>query len=129
MTNSADTRKEFGAYLGELRAQRNCSVQDVATATQISNPYLYQVESGKKALTNPEYFQRLAHFFGVDTSELLRRAGYLPKNERSKLETAIDLIKKDRAYDLNFLVYSNITLEEKVSVVKLYEKAKGKKLL
>ena len=128
MTTTAEKRKEFGAFLAELRELRNCSVHDVARATKISNPYLYQVESGKKALTNPEYFQLLANFFEVSVLDLLKKAGYIVEVE-NHTQRMVDFIIKDKAYDLKFLASSKITPEEKRSVIKLYEKARGKKLL
>ncbi len=76
--------KEVGKYLKLLRENKKVSVRDVANAIGISNPYLYQVESGQKALIDPEKFHKLANYFGINVEELLKRAGYLPFSDPNK---------------------------------------------
>lgn len=70
---------EFGKYIADLRSKKGkgISVRDVAKATGISNPYLYQIENGTKALTDPDMFLALALYFNVPVQELLTRAGYI----------------------------------------------------
>jgi transcriptional regulator with XRE-family HTH domain len=93
-------QKMLGLYLQQLRNHKNLSVKEVAKAIGISNPYLYQIEYGKKALSDPKWFTKLSDFYSVPVEKLLRKAGYLPESASSEEEllneTMVEIINSGR---------------------------------
>ncbi len=65
----------FGAKIREMRAKRNVSLKDMATALQVSSAYLSALEHGKRG--RPTWFmvQRIISYFNViwDEAEELQR--------------------------------------------------------
>ena len=122
--------KILGEYISSLRKERGLSVRQLAEKIKLSDPYLYQVESGKKALTDPAYFNRLAEFFAINVEEFLRRAGYLPTStEGEKIEEAINIIIADKTFEFGTRLSGKLETKEKKAIIQLYEQAKGIKLL
>jgi len=122
--------KALGEYIASLRKEKGLSVRQLAEKIRVSDPYLYQVESGKKALTDPVYFNRLAEFFEINVAELLQRAGYLPAtDEEKRIEDAIKKIVTDKSLEFGTRLSGKLETKEKKAIIQLYERAKGKKLL
>ena len=122
--------KAFGEYLTGLRKAKDVSVRQVAEATQMSDPYLYQVENGIKSLTSPDWFKRLADYYGVPVEELLKKAGYMDEtDEDKKIDEAFAKIVTDHSFDLGTRFSGKLNKEEKKFIIGLYEKAKKVKLL
>jgi len=116
----------FGEYLQKLRKHKNVSVKEMARGTGISDPFLYQVESGKKSLTSPEYFNRLARYFQIDVSELLKKAGYIQEDdEETKINKAFDSILKDPQFKFGSRMRGKYDLEAKKFIVEMYEKLRN----
>lgn len=123
-------RKRLGTFLMRLREEKQFSIQKVSRETGISDPFLYQIEKGEKSLTNPEYFNRLAQFYGVKVDELLRLAGYLPMADADmELEAAIQIIIDDKEWpSLNGTFFAKLDFSQKNDIISLYEKATKKKI-
>lgn len=123
-------RKRFGAYITRLREEKKVSIRRVAEETKISDPFLYQIEKGEKSLTDPEFFNVLANYYGVKVEELLKQAGYLPMHDQEKeIEMAIKKIITDKDYKLSTVFWSKLSEDEKLEIIVLYEEATGKKVI
>ena len=68
--------KCFGTALVEFRNAENISQQRLATESEVDRKYLYQLEKGSSLPTLEIQF-RLAGGLGVETSEIVARAGTL----------------------------------------------------
>jgi transcriptional regulator with XRE-family HTH domain len=116
--------KLLGKYLADLRETKNVSVKELAKATGISDPYLYQVEKGQKRLTDPDFITRIADFFSIDVEEILKKAGYLPENNHERE------IEKEYSKCINdpdfkggiFLNGKEVPFEAKLFIIELYSK-------
>lgn len=118
-------RKRFGQFLTRLREDKKVSIRAVADGTGISDPFLYQIEKGEKSLTSPEYFFKLATYFGIEVSELLRQAGYLPMSDvELDLAKAVDTVSNDKNVPhLGASFFAKLTREQKLDVIHLYRAA------
>lgn len=76
----------LGTFLHKLREARKVSVREVSQEVGISAPYLFQVEFGKRALTDPVMFNKLAAYYGIPVTELLKLAGYITEEENREEE-------------------------------------------
>lgn len=121
--------KEFGEYLSTLRKTKKVSVNIAAKAAGISSPYLYQVEYGKKALSDPVSFQKIASFYEVPVDDLLKKAGYLPEseNEETTLEKKFVHAISDPLFNFGTRLRGKVDMDVKKFVVEMYEKLKEKK--
>ncbi len=121
--------KKFGEYLASLRKHKgeNISVRDVSRATAISDPYLYQIEKGQKALTDPEYFNRIADYYDEPVEELLKKAGYIPETEeKRKIDKTFDhLISRPELELGTQLKNKKIDTDTKKAFIEVYQTASG----
>lgn len=113
-------RIQFGKYLSFLRYEKHFSVMDVAKGTGMSDPYLYQVENGVKALTDPINFRKLADFFKIPVEDLLKKAGYLPDEDPYKeINEKYELILKTSHLKLPFPKVA--TIEHKMNLIEMHK--------
>jgi transcriptional regulator with XRE-family HTH domain len=110
-----------GAYLKQLRSERELSLADLGKELGVSSAYLSNIEQGVKSMS--DYFAReIAQFFQVDENiifELLGRVPLLAKEEledESNLQKLIieirqdpklDDEKKQKLYDQMYKLYKN----------------------
>ncbi len=122
-------QKEVGAYLQNLRKVKNVSVKEVAKEIGFSGPYLYQVEYGKKALSDPTWFIKLAEYYGVPVDELLRKAGYLPgnKDQTADIESRFLDAIGDPQFSYGTRLKGKVNLDVKKFIVEMYERLKDNK--
>jgi len=75
-TNKPDA---LGRYLKSVRLGKNMTLRDVeeATAKEVSNGYLSQLESGKITKPSPHILYALSTSLGVPYETLMERAGYI----------------------------------------------------
>jgi len=66
--------KLFGSYLKKLRLDRKMNLRDVEKTAKISNAYLSQVERGERNIPTLKILSRVAKAYGVEVSELIKRA-------------------------------------------------------
>jgi HTH-type transcriptional regulator, competence development regulator len=81
----------LGNYLKEARLAKSLSQRAVEEATEISNAYLSQLESGKVKQPSPVTLHQLAELYGVPYADLMILAGY-PVPSRKKLDLDTDRI-------------------------------------
>lgn len=67
---------EFGSYLKSLRKKKGLTLTELGDLIGYSNPYLSQIENGKKGIPSPDILKKLAEPLGVSYAELMRKAGY-----------------------------------------------------
>lgn len=81
---------DFGQYLRKLRKAKGMSIRQLALKARVSNPYLSQLEKGKRSRPSPEILARLASCLGVTYGELMKAAGYptedVPLSDRAVIE-------------------------------------------
>ncbi len=66
----------MGAFLAELRRTRGLTFRDLEEKTGISNGYLNLLEHDRIRRPSPEVLFKLANFFGVPFSSLMKLAGH-----------------------------------------------------
>ena len=65
-------QNNIGLAIRALRAQRNVSQEKLALETGIGRRYMSDIENGRRNVSL-ETLEKLAGFFEMDTSELVRR--------------------------------------------------------
>src|SRR3954452_3802819 len=104
--------KTLGDVLRNAREQQGLSLRDVERRTGIRNAHLSQIENG--AITKPEMAMlwELASLYGLDYTDLLRRAGHVQGKDtsgrqRQRMTVAMramsDLAPKDQTEVLRFM--------------------------
>lgn len=69
--------EDLGAELRAVRALREHSLQDVATAARISVAYLQKLEAGRVSAPSPHVLRRLAAALAIDYERLMVLADYV----------------------------------------------------
>jgi len=110
--------KELGDKLRQYRNLKGLTLRDVERETKVSNAYLNQLEQGNIKEPSPHFLHRLANFYGVPYSNLLKLAGYLtPKEEGKGKKTA----------GVAFSLLKDLTQEEEEELLKYLEFIRQKK--
>lgn len=78
---------EFGLHLRELRRKKGLTLQELGALADLSQPYLSQIENGKRAIPSPEILHKLAKHLDVSHVHLMIKAGHLPGKENEYLES------------------------------------------
>ena len=86
------TVEGLGEYLREQRGQAQMSLRQLAELTDVSNPYLSQIERGLRR-PSAEVLQQIAKALRISAESLYVRAGILDADEaeRGSVEHAIAL--------------------------------------
>ncbi len=134
MNHETDRRDEdIGQMLKRLRGET--SLRGVQRLTGISNAYLSQIEKGDRH-PGPKLLRRLAVLYGVNIQELLRKAGYLDKDEKeaevdeaTEVERAYQYVLSDPVFRVGTRPRGPLSMESKRFIVELYERYTGKRLL
>lgn len=79
--------QSLGQYLLAVRENKQLSLRAVEKAVGISNAYLSQLESGKIKQPSPSILHKLAEFYEISYSEVMKFAGY-PVLDENMNETA-----------------------------------------
>lgn len=69
--------KTFGSYLKQLRNNKGFTLTELGELIGYSNPYLSQIENGKKGIPSPDILKKLSIPLEVDYGSLMYKAGYL----------------------------------------------------
>lgn len=72
-----EENKEFGQYLKKLRKIKGITLTELGEMVGYSNPYLSQIETGKRGTPSPEILAKLSGPLGVSYEELMIEAGYI----------------------------------------------------
>lgn len=94
----------LGQFLAELRQGRGLTFRDLEEGSGISNGYLNLLEHDRIKRPSPETLFKLANFFGVPFSSMMKLAGY-PTEESGDSG-------KDRNRELATSVLEGLTGEE-----------------
>jgi transcriptional regulator with XRE-family HTH domain len=104
--------KELGEKLRQYRSLKGLTLRDVERKTKVSNAYLNQLEQGNIKGPSPHFLHKLANFYGVPYTNLLKLAGYLmPKEEAQAKKTA----------GVAFSLLKDLTEEEEEELLKYLE--------
>lgn len=66
----------YDGYFKALREAKRLTLREVEKATDVSNAYLSQLESGKIKQPSPISLHKLAQFYGVPYETLMEKVGY-----------------------------------------------------
>jgi transcriptional regulator with XRE-family HTH domain len=77
--------ENYGQYFKALRESKHLTLREVEKATEVSNAYLSQLESGKIKQPSPLTLHKLAEFYEVSYEALMEKVGYpVPQKENRK---------------------------------------------
>lgn len=106
---------EFGTYIRNLRKERGLTLKELGKATELSHPYLSQIETGKRTIPSPDILKRLADSLGVEYEDLLIKAGHIDatsSNIKSMsyaasviINTILDITDSAKERDINIKPY------------------------
>ncbi|MDE2837092.1 MAG: helix-turn-helix transcriptional regulator [Chloroflexota bacterium] len=134
MNEQSDRGDEhIGQTLKRLRG--DTSIRAVQRLTGVSNAYLSQIEKGTRH-PGPRLLRRLAALYGVSVHDLLRKAGYLDRedeeqhvDEEAEVERAYQFVLADPVFRVGTRPRGPLSTESKRFIVELYERYSGKRLL
>ena len=99
----------YGEYFRALRESKQLTLREVERATDVSNAYLSQLESGKIKQPSPLTLHKLAQFYGVSYELLMAKVGYpMPQKEEREAKRQVN----SAAYRIG-----DITEEEEVEIL------------
>jgi transcriptional regulator with XRE-family HTH domain len=121
----------LAATLRELRRRSRLTLRAVEQATggAVSNVYLSQLENEQRTDPNPRVLVALARVYGVTSTLLFERAGYLTEPDISELDVAFRQVLADPTFQFGTRFQGDLDSEAKRFVIELYQRATGKKLL
>lgn len=67
--------EDFGKYLRRIRKSKNITLVQLAKKTGLSQPYLSQIENGKREIPKPDIVNKLC--IALDDLDLMSKAGYI----------------------------------------------------
>jgi len=109
-SNDALNKESFGAYIKGLRTSKGLTLTELGDLIGYSNPYLSQIENGKKkGMPSPELLKLLSSPLGVEYHELMAKAGYWTVDSGT-VEQEVD-IEKLLSNNSN-IIYRGSTLTE-----------------
>ena len=133
MDDISGDERDLGQLLRELRG--GMSLREVHRLTNISDPYLSQIEKGQRT-PGPRILKRLAALYAVDVHDLLRRAGHLDDegeepdvDQTLEVERAYQYVLTDPRFRMGTRPSGPLSEEAKRFIVEMYEGFTGKRLL
>ncbi|TAJ39010.1 MAG: XRE family transcriptional regulator [Reyranella sp.] len=118
---SAAKPKTLGQYLASIRKDRRMTLRQVeeATAKEVSNAYLSQIENDNVQQPSPNVLHALAQVYAIDYEQLMEMAGHiLPSKSRSS---------EQRHGRVATFAEHNLTPEEEVTLMDYLEFIRRKK--
>ena len=88
--------------LKEMRLERNMSVRELAERSGLSQPYIWQIESGRRKNPGGSSLQKLAGALGIGVEELLGTPAELSANDVSDIPESLQefVAKRGKALKL-----------------------------
>lgn len=80
--------KDFGKAIRMLRKARGYTLDQLGEKIGYSNPYLSQIENGKKGMPSNTFLAKLAKGFDMDYPTLINKVGILSKLDENSKNTA-----------------------------------------
>jgi transcriptional regulator with XRE-family HTH domain len=62
---------DFGKYLKSLRKERKLTIQKMSDISDVSNPYISQLENGLRSIPSKEVLIKLSKALGIDHKSFL----------------------------------------------------------
>ncbi|MCW3492029.1 helix-turn-helix domain-containing protein [Microbacterium sp. SSM24] len=107
--------ERLGDHLKKSRKATGLSLRGVEAQTQITNGYLSQIESNAVDRPSPNVLYKLSDVYGIDYSDLMRRAGHHVPNDGDAVRPsalagiplrALEELTEDEAAELrNYLAF------------------------
>ncbi|MFP3975664.1 MAG: helix-turn-helix domain-containing protein [Chloroflexota bacterium] len=122
-------------YLRALRKKHKMSLRQVERKSGVSNPYIAQIEGGRRRPPSPEILRKLARAYDVSVREMLERAGYLDEpevmmSEEEKVERAFRYAVEDPDFKVGTRQPpEGLDMETKKYIISVYERVTGKRIL
>jgi HTH-type transcriptional regulator, competence development regulator len=83
-----EKRQHLSQFLRTARERKGLTLRAVEQATEVSNAYLSQLESGKIKQPSPVVLYKLSQLYGVSYADAMRFAGYPVPGENEREERA-----------------------------------------
>lgn len=118
----------FGSFLRNLRKKRGLTMVELCTKSDISQPYLSQLENDKINNPSPPVLQKLADALGVPWTDMVMAAGYevvtTDKVEQSfeefqEIQHYLEQMMKKGRPTLNGRFISNVELKRLIDILPL----------
>ena len=115
----------FGQYLKELRKEQGLTLIELGERVNLSNPYLSQIETGKRGFPDAELLEKLAEHLNIDFLTLLSKAWEF-KNDRPLIKdpesSNFDLIEllKDQQLNIQGKTLTPKEREQILGVLKVF---------
>ncbi|WP_257132309.1 helix-turn-helix domain-containing protein [Bacillus wiedmannii] len=126
----------FGNYIKEKRIEKKLSLREAARLSEMSHPYLSQLENGKNSKPSIEIIQKLSKGLGIPNGSLMMAAGYVKDpfeySTNQKKATEISSMfntPKEELFNLFTLLDMDVNLYYKDKLLTSEEKEKIKIML
>lgn len=86
---------KIGRYIRSLRKNKQLTLVQLAEKTGLSQPYLSQIENGKRGVPSPEILKTLSVHLDADYFQLMAKAGYWSLEEAKMRKNIVDDINKE----------------------------------
>jgi transcriptional regulator with XRE-family HTH domain len=107
-----DIRQDLSHFLRTARKRKGLTLRAVEQATEVSNAYLSQLESGKIKQPSPIVLHKLTQLYGISYADAMRLAGYPVPGENERQERAArmsgpfaDLTQEEEAELAEYLAF------------------------
>jgi transcriptional regulator with XRE-family HTH domain len=126
---------EFGKHIKSLRLNSHKTQSEVAEDVGVSVGYISTLESGTRNPPTVHVLEKLAKSFKVSEKDLKAAAGYFNEDkignlDKDRIDWGFQLACKDPIFEFGKSnIYKPMSLETKVFIIELYEKATGRKIL
>jgi len=104
---------KLGELLRKTRELKGESLRDVEKATDVSNAYLSQIESGKIDEPSPNKLKALADHYEVNYAVLMEAAGYLQSEKKAQPSNVLFLTAQKFTDDEAAAIASFISMLKK----------------
>lgn len=112
ISSMEDRHKHLSHFLRTARERKDLTLRAVEQATEVSNAYLSQLESGKIKRPSPVVLHKLSQLYGVSYADAMRFAGYPVPGENEREERAArmsrpfaDLTEEEEAELAEYLTF------------------------
>ncbi len=129
------SRHEFGRYLANVRMQAGLSQEEMERKTGLKKSYINSLEQGAVKQPGSDKINKIVIGYKLQEEEVLavyyRDQDEDAANEHRHLNNILDRIRKDKTLkEFALRAFSEeMGIETKKFIIKLYEKATGKKLI
>jgi|SRR5690625_2049464 len=101
---------DFGRHIRELRKSKNLSLREAARRSNMSHPYLSQIETGKNTNPTPNIIKKLSAGLNVPYMQLMEMAGYTDYYDTIAESSWSDTLLDNNSRDLYFLLKDDHSL-------------------